>query len=329
MNNDQDQKPNAAGYDDNRQPQANAPQPNQQPYGYQQQPYGYQPQPNQQPYGYQQQPYGYQQQPNQQPYGYPPQQPYPVAVPAPAPAPAPVYNATEAEKKAVFSTGGSILMLILCIVASVNLVSGLIGDFLSLNIVSGLIGSIFDILTLIGMWLVFVNARKRKLNSTPVSLIRVPFIITFIFSVFGNVFKLAGNIITFRLISFVLSLLVFIFQCIYFGSVNKCLKMGGEINKDRSLCGKTPGVFAAVVTIIFASLDLIEGIMDYLGKGLFTALINYLLENMSADNPMVSMISGLVSGVGTMGLIATLVAFAVNILAAILIISFNKKLKNR
>ena len=63
------------------------------------------------------------QQPNyQQPY-YPPQPQVVVAAPA-----------TPAEQGASFGAGGSVFMLILCIVGTVNLLTGFIGKILSLDI---------------------------------------------------------------------------------------------------------------------------------------------------------------------------------------------------
>lgn len=306
----------------NTQPQ----QPQQPSYGYQQQPpYGYQQQPQQQPYGYQQQPqqppYGYQQQP-QQPYGYQqqpqPQQPY-YAAPQPAAAPvvvAPV-SASPAEKDAAFSSASTIFMLILCIVYTINLVTGLVGKIITLDI-GGLLLYVLEILIVVGIWITFANAKKKKLSSTGISLIRVPYIIQFVFAVLGFAGNLLIWIFTLNIISLIIGLITFIFQCICFSSVNKTLKLARDINQNKSVIGRKAGSFAAIVMIIYAVLNLISEIVGYITLAAISAAL---------EGTAFAWLGSLIGGGGIMVIVVAVVAFLASISGAIVMLQFGKKIK--
>ena len=228
-------------------------------------------------------------------------------------------HATEAEKNALFSVAGGLMMLIYAIAASVSLIFGFLGDVLSFNIL-GILGVIFDILTVVGLWVLWGTAKAKKLTPAGVTLIKVPFVIMFIFSLIGGIFGLILNLITFNLGELLVNLFKFIFSIIYFSSINKLLKHGQAIEKDQTVNGKKAGMFAAVVTIIIAVINLIGAIMD---KVTGNAILAFLVEHVG------NMIPGLAEAgitVVVLGYIAIAIEFLVSIYAAVMIINFNKKL---
>lgn len=283
---------------------------------------GYQPQPEQQGYqqpnGYQQQPNGYQQQPNgyyQQPNGYYQPQPQVVVVQQAAPAP----KATPAEKEAYFGPVSSIFMLIFCIVSTLNLVTSLIGNIISFDI-SGILLMVLDILIVIGLWIAYANAKKKNLTTKGISLVRVPYVIQFIFSCFTFVGELVISIITLNILGLLLDILSFVFTCICFSSVNKTLLLAADINKDLPVAGRKAGSFAAIVMIISASLTLIKEIVSYITLAALLAVVG---SELPALEPLLNMLAG----GGTMTIVSAVVTFIVSISAAIVILQFGKKVK--
>ena len=283
-----------------QQPMGNQQQPQQQPYGYQQppqQPYGYQ-QPPQQPYGYQQQPYGYQQQP---------QQPVRVALPA-----------SPAEKDAFFRSAGSVLMLIFCIISTINLITGFIGDIVTLNF-SGVLTIVLDILIVIGLWLTWAAARKKNMKTKGLSLIKTPYTIQFVFAAISFAVTLVFNLITLSIISALVNIVVFVFQAICFSSVKKTLVAAITINKDQSALGQKSGSFAAVMMIISASFNFIGVVVSYITM----QMVAEALSKLGLPEMLVSLISG--------GSTATIIIGAVTLVAqisgAIVILQFGKRLK--
>lgn len=336
---EQSQQPQVQPQQQSQQPPQSTPQ-----YGYQQPPqptYGY-PQQPQPIYGYQQPTYGYQQ-PPQPTYGYaqppyvqpqapvtpPPVAPIPVAPPvqpassaysAPRPQPAAVVvtPASPAEKDAAFSAASTIFMLILCIVGTVNLVTGFIGKIVSFNI-GGILLYVLEILIVVGMWITYLNAKKQKLSSKGISLIRIPYVIQFVFSVITFIVNIVTWIFTFNIVSLIFGILTFIFQCICFGSVNKTLKMARDINMDKSVVGKKAGSFAAIVMIIYAVLDLIS---EIIGFAMLEA-IKAMLEEVGAPEILTTLLG---SG-GAIVIVVAIVAFLVSISGAIVMLQFGKKVK--
>lgn len=326
---------------------------NPQSYGRPQQPYAQQPYAPRQPYaqpsnGQMQQPYAqqlngqaqqpYAQQPNvqpQQPYApqqpyvqqpYVPQQPYvqqPYAPPQQVVYVAPTVQAgppkaTEEEKGASFSAAGSVFMLILCIVGTVNLITGLISDILSLNI-GGLLLFVLDILIVIGMWITFANAKKKKLSPKGISLIRVPYTIQFVFSVFSFIGNLVVWFFTLNVINLLVGIVSFIMSCVCFASVKNMLVLAESINKDVSVKGKKAGIAAAVIMIISATITFLQSVIGYVTL----AALTKLLEDKGAPKFLVS----LLGGGGVMVLVVAAITFLVGICGAIVMIKLSKNLK--
>lgn len=296
--------------DQQNQPNQSAPNQNGAQQPQQQQPYGYQ-QPQQPPYGYQQ---------PQQPY-YAPQpvvvQPVvmqPVAMPA-----------SPAEKEAFFSSAGSVFMLIFCIVSTINLFSGLIGDVLSFNI-GGILMIVLDLLIVIGLWVTFAKAKGKKLGTTGLSLIRIPYTIQYVFAVFGFIGNLVIWLLTVNIIGLLTGLISFIFLSICYSSVKKTLLLAADINLDRSVRGKKAGVFAAVAMILSAAFELISVFVSYATSAALIEALAAALEELGLGD-LVSILAGLVSGGSTLTLVIAAIAFFVQICGAIVILKFGKKLK--
>lgn len=262
----------------------------QQPQQAPQQPYQQPQQPNyqqapQQPY-YQQPPQQPYQQPQQPYYQQPPQQPYYPPQPQQPQQPVPPQPATEAEKNAYFKSVGSILMLIVCIVGTLSFVIDIVAPLLSFKIVSfifGLVGGILGLLIVIGMWICWGCARSKKLNAGGLKLIRIPYIIQFVFCVIGFVVDLIVNVIiggfaavlgsstgsgavegvTIGVCVFMLLqvLVPFIFDCIVFSSLNKTLKVAQTINNNYTVAGQKASKTLGIVLIIAAAIQLILGVV--------------------------------------------------------------------
>lgn len=259
----------------------------------------------------------------QQPAQPEPAQPAYDQTPQPLPQAPEDMPATDAEKNALFSVAGSVMMMVYAIVLSISTYFSVMGDIVSLNFL-GLSGIIFDVLTVVGVWILFVTAKKKKLSATGVTLIRVPFVIVFIFSLIGDIFGLNLSIVTLNGLGIVISILKFVFNIIYFASIIKLLKMGTAIEKNKSVMGKKAGIFAAVATIIFAAVNLADALIDKLvGNVLLTFIIEKLGPALGLDE-----ISAAGSGVAAIGYVAIIVEFLVSVYAAVMIITFNKKLGN-
>lgn len=233
------------------------------------------------------------------------------------PAPQQPKTASPAEKEAFFSTAGSIWMLIAAIVFTLNLVSALVSSILSLNI-GGIVTFVLLVIMDVGFWILFASGKKKKLGTKGVSLIKVPYIINFVFTVLS----FAGNLIvwffTLNVISLVVGIITFVFQCICFASVKKTLDMAGTINSDRTVAGLKAGIFAAVVMIISASFTLASDIVSYF---VTAALVEAL-----KSTPL-AFLATLLGGGNVMVLVTAAVSFLAGISVAIVLLQFAKRIK--
>lgn len=258
-----------------------------------------------------------------QQYGVPPQNGYVQQVVYVQQQPQQPLSASPAEKEALFSTSGSLWMLIACIVATVNLIV-----FFVSNLLTGLISTILNLLIVIGMWIAYANGRKKNLSTTGISLIRVPYIILFVFSVFSFIGNIFICFIKFNILSLLINIVAFVFQCICYTSVMKSINIALRINKDRSAIGMKAGIFAGVVMIISAAFTFIKLIYDYLRVRVIIDGITAAAGADGAEIPefALQLISTLLGGENVITIIAGAVAFIASISAAIVLLKFAKKL---
>ena len=224
--------------------------------------------------------------------------------------------ASPAEKEAFTSTTRGIWMLIAAIVLTINLFTGLISNVLSLNIF-GILSLVLDILIVVGFWVLFANGRKNKTSSTGINLIRVPYIILFVFEVISFVLHLVIWGMTLNIIGLVFGILSFVFTCICFASVKKTLDMGLLISRNHSVAGRKAGIFAAVVMIISASISLIQSIVSY-------AVVAVVSKELTGP---LATLGNLINGGGIMSLVAAVFSFIASISVAIVLLMFAKKIK--
>lgn len=301
-----DGNPQQGGYPQNGYPQSGYPQNGYQQNGYQQ---GGYPQNGYQQGGYPQNGYpqnGYQQNGYRQQGGYPPQGGYPQ----------PPALATPAEKEALFSSEGSLWMLIACIVVTVNLITSLIGSIITLNI-SDLISIVLDLLIAVGFWMTFAYGRKKKFSTRSISLIKVPYTIIFVFYVLGFTFDLVIWLFTLNVIGLILGVLSFVFECICYSSIMKTLRLAHTLNNNLSVAGKKAGIFAAVIMIITAVITLIKEVVSYV---LTEAIIKALPE-------WLSFVSKILSAGGIITIVVAIVAFLADISVAIVLLMFGSRIK--
>ena len=231
-----------------------------------------------------------------------------------------VAPASAAEKAALFSAGGSLWMLVAAIVATVSLVTTFVGNVLTLNIF-GFIGMVLDILIAVGLWVTFAKCRKKSLGAGGIKLIKIPYIILFVFTVIGFVFDLIGGIfmalatLGLGIIPLLLNILTFVFECICFASVKKTLNVAQDIAQDKSAAGKKTGIFAAVVMIIVAALNLIGDISGYL-----------LMDALADALP--GFLGTLLGTSGIITIVVAVVSFLASISVALVLIQFHKKIKS-
>ena len=323
-----------------QQPQQGYPQQPQQGYpqqGYPQQGYPQQGYPQQ---GYPQQGYpqqGYPQQGWQQPYpqqGYP-QQPYQQPYPQPQQRVSNLPPANDADYSAIYKSAGGIMMLITCIVFSVSVITNFISGITTggpIGIVTGVLGLILDILMCVGLWLIWVNARKQGRSSVGITLVKVPMVIGFIIDMITSlgtliisIVLLVGGInagaagVPFIVIGAVI-LLEFIFQIIFFASIMGLLKSGKTILKNGLHPQKAGGMFAAVVMIIEATLKL----LPYILFMAFSGAIKAALENLGGVGQTIG--TALLSA-GALALVFGIIQFLFNIYYAVMIIGYVKRVK--
>lgn len=231
--------------------------------------------------------------------------------------------ATPAEKEALFSTAGSLWMLIACIVATVNLVVALVN-----NPLSGIISTILNLLIVIGMWIVFAKGRSKNLSTTSVSLIRVPYIILFVFSVLSFIGNIFIWIFRFDIFAMLIGIVAFVLNCICYSSVMKSLNIARRINNNRSAMGMKPGVFAGVIMIITAAFTFIQIIYNYFRVRALIGLAGSVAGSVADEEAtkfVIQLMSTLLGGGNIFTIIAGGVAFIASISAAIVLLKFAKK----
>ncbi len=233
-------------------------------------------------------------------------------------------SASPGEKEALFSTTGSIWMLIASIVVTVNLITGFVS-----SLITGLINTILTLLMVIGLWITYANGRKKTFSTTGISLISVPYTISFVFLVLSFSFNVLLWIFTFNILNFILGVLVFVFECICYSSVKKSLRMAHRINSNRSVMGMKAGIFAAVVMIITASFKLIKTLYDYFVMKAVIEGISGAIGAGGAEVPEFAqqLISTLFGGGNIVTVIAAVVTFLAAISGAIVLLMFGKKIK--
>ena len=220
--------------------------------------------------------------------------------------------ASPAEQNALFKSAGSFWMLIAAIVATVNLVSILVDDIFSLNIF-GMLLIVLDILIVVGFWVTFANGRKQKLSAAGIKLIKVPYIIQYVFYVIRFALDLVGCILVFNVIGLLLGLITFIVETICFASVKKSLNVAQDIADNKSVAGRKAGKFAAIFMIISSVFSLVLELVKYF-TGIGASPIEFIAKLLG-------------SGVGIITIVSGVIALLVNISGAIVLLKFARKLK--
>ena len=218
-------------------------------------------------------------------------------------------------------------MLIFCIMMTLTTIAGLVQNVLSLSIFK-IFGTIFDILILVGLWVIWITCKKNKLSSAGVKLIKVPFTIVFVFYVIGSIFEWIAELLTFQYFSFIISLTTFIIRSIYYNSIKKLLATGVSLGQNRSVGGQAGGMAAAVMTIIFAVFSAVKSIIDQIFSlsGIFMSFIMKALPEFGG-NDMSIFFGGAMTTFAMLPYIIIALNFIMSIYAAILIIQFNKKMQ--
>lgn len=231
-------------------------------------------------------------------------------------------TASAGAKDALFTSTASIWMLIASIVATVNLVVGFINSLLG-----GLVDTILNILIVVGMWLSYVYGRKRQLSTTGVQLIRVPYIIRFVFLVISFVFNIVIWIFTFNVLTFLAGVITFIFECILFSSIMKTANVVRRINSDKSVLGMKAGKFAGIVMIITAAITFIRVLANYFQAQALLGIANGVAGEAGAEIPawVQTLVSSLLGG-SVMSIVAGAVALIASISGAIVLLQFAKRL---
>lgn len=233
-----------------------------------------------------------------------------------------VVPATDAEKNAVFSAAGGVAMMVFAIILSVSAFFYFLDVLVAVN-VFGLVVSLLKAAAAVGVWLTFVSAKRRKLSSKGLTLVRIPFVVTFAFTLIGTALHVTMYVVySFEFLPFLIDLMKFILNIIYFVTVDRLLRAGVSIEKDVSVPGKISGSFTAIATAIFA-LICFAGALYYeiAGDALLKIMLSNVLPLLGLDG-----ISAAGSGVAAVGYVAASVEFLAGVYAAALIVNFNKKL---
>ncbi len=242
-----------------------------------------------------------------------------------------------AKKEAVFSTASSLLMLILCIVTTVQVILSL-----ATNFPSSIFSNILPILMTIGMWITYSASCKKQSKTVGLQLIRIPFIIKFVATIILWVIVAVlsivaivgamgsdsseGIIVAAGAILLVLSLIVLGFVYFYFRSINGCIKSGIAIVKDKSVNTNVSGKFAAIVLIVYGLLTVLPQIA--LGGVILSGspLIEDLLNSIGLAQ-LTDTILSLLTGNGAMTIVTAVVSLAVSVIEAILIFGYIGRVK--
>ena len=242
-------------------------------------------------------------------------------------------------------------MLIASVVVTLNLIA-LVVDIVTSRSFGNFLEVLFALLTTIGFWITYSAGKKKQLSPKGITLIKVPFVIQFVFEVIafagiiillgllllGSAFasELAGQMSSssgsatvgitsgILVIAVAVVIVVFVVKCMYFSSVNKTLNIGLDISKDRSVAGRKAGLFAPVVMIISALCTFGLSLARYLLTATISSIISSILGELGGG---ASSIAGALAGAGTFTLIAAVVTFIASISSAIVMIIFRNKLK--
>lgn len=230
--------------------------------------------------------------------------------------------ATDAEKNAVFSSAGGVAMIFFAIFLSASAFFCFLDGLATVN-VFGLFVSLCKAAAAVGVWLTFVSAKRRKLFSKGLTLVRIPFVFTFAFTLIGTALHVTMYVVySFEFLPFLFDLMKFILNIIYFVSVDRLLRAGVSIEKDVSVRGKISGSFTAIATVIFALISF-AGALYYkiAGDALLKIMLSNVLPLLGLDG-----ISAAGSGVAAIGYVAVSVELLAGVYAAAMIVNFNKKL---
>ncbi len=227
---------------------------------------------------------------------------------------------------------GSALMLVLCIVGTVSLVFAL----LSGNIITNIFSNILPLLMLIGMWISYAAARKRKPNTSGTKLIRVPFVIRFVFTCIG--YALIFIVLIFGLIAgiggisdgiwmffvifaalLVFAIIMFVFNVKYYKSLSNCMKNVIRINRGKSI-DRPSGKFAAVVMFILAVLNFIPSALMFFLPSLLYELIAAIGIEFLGD--VLAFLMGGAVFSALFKLISAVVTLAYEIIGGVLVLKF-------
>lgn len=204
-------------------------------------------------------------------------------------------------------------MLIFAIVSTLNLIASVFS-------LSGIGNFIFNVLMVIGMWITFANAKKEKLSTSGLSLIRVPYTIKFVFHVIGFSFSVILYLVALNIFGLIGGIITFVFSCICYSSIKKTLVVATTINKDRTVIGKKVGIFAAVVMIINASFSLISSITSDIFSTL-SSLLELIGEEETEE------IKAVFDALHNISIVVSIVAFLASISGALVILQFAKRIK--
>lgn len=260
-------------------------------------------------------------------------------------------KASDEAKEALFGATSSIWMLIASIVVTLNLIA-LVVDIVTSRSLGNFLEVLFALLTTIGFWITYSAGKKKQLSPKGITLIKVPFVIQFVFEViaFAGVIILLGLLLLgsafasglasqmssssgsatagitsgILIIAVAVVIVVFVVKCMYFSSVNKTLNIGLDISKDRSVAGRKAGLFAPVVMIISALCTFGLSLASYLLTATITSVASSILGELGGN---FGFLTSMIARANAFTLVAAIVTFIASISSAVVMIIFRNKLK--
>jgi hypothetical protein len=236
-----------------------------------------------------------------------------------------------AHQEAGVKVAGSLFMLIVAITMTLSWLGRLVGLLMAPWTVFDVLGPInWGLLSVIGCWLIWIFGHMRKPNTSGLKMLKAVItieviftIISFILTVIGCIFSLMTFNI-FALIDLLVAILTFVFTMIYMSSIKKSIK--SAINAYTNKPYKAGGLFASVIIIIAASLNLARGILDAVGDGGVIGFILNLAKDVDFLKEIATAIQGIMLTVKIFAIVGAVLEFLSRIAVAIVMLHLMKAL---
>ena len=207
-------------------------------------------------------------------------------------------------------------------------------------------GNFIDILAVVGLWLIYASARRGELKAGGIKVVKISFVLDYVFTVIGYVFAAIGCFIGLFITKVItltdaeaLAALESLMPAAAIASVTFAFLVAVEtlrfiyvkkfINRVKDVAeGKTPkegkAAFAAITAILRAILGVLPVVIEVIHAQAFVTVVNALIAQFSEKLTALGDVAALAVGAfGALALTFALLDAARQIFAAVIILKLN------